>query len=70
MAVVISTSQHNQTQQHRGQVSPENRAQAVLPAQIWDLLTPAQQQQVLRVMSQVGRSLVQNEVQEQPHEAR
>jgi hypothetical protein len=70
MASVVSASAPNEVPQTPGNPHRDNREQAVLPEQVWNLLALAHQQKVMQVMIQTGRILVQRETQEKPHENR
>ena len=69
MVGVVSPIKPNNTQPTRDKVKRENNEQAVSPAHIWDLLTLAQQQRVMQVMTQAGCTLAQRETEEHHHES-
>jgi hypothetical protein len=69
MTGVVSPIKPNERQQTRDTLRRENIKQIVSPEQVWELLTQAQQQRVMQVMVQVGRSLVQREAKESNHES-
>jgi hypothetical protein len=70
MAGVVNLNKLNETQPTKDNPRGEHHEQAVLPGQVWGLLTQAHQQQVMLVMMQVGRILAQRETKGQDHESR
>ena len=63
MASVVSPTRRNEAQPAESKPNRATSPPAVSPEQVWGLLTPAQQQQVMRVVIQVGRILALSEAQ-------
>jgi hypothetical protein len=69
MVGVVSPIKPNENPKRKDTLRRENIEQIVSPEQVWELLTQAQQQRIMQVMIQVGRSLVQHEAKEGHHES-
>jgi len=68
MADVVNSNKLNETQPTKDSPRCEHHEQAVLPEQVWGLLTQTHQQQVMQAMLLVGRILAQCETKGHNHE--
>ena len=63
MASVVSPTRRNEAQPAESKTNRDNGQPAVLPGQVWGLLTLTQQQQVTQVLIRAGRTLALSETQ-------
>jgi hypothetical protein len=64
MASVVSLTSRDGAQPTESKSSRKNGPSVVLPAQVWQFLTLAQQQKVIQVLIQTGRTLALSETTE------
>jgi len=69
MVSVVSPTSRDGAPPTKSKPNRENGQPAVLPEQVWPLLTLAQQQKVMQVMIQTGRTLALSEMQGVSHES-